>query len=190
MDNERPFGHHTVKLRALLIPDSDPNGLSAADIVNAIGSGAVAFRAMFIPDGSDLPLPGYPWVEFGRVTLDRGPTRARLPASRKTSTTAGTTAEATGSDAGDLTNMPDLSVTASAVPGEAAGEAGVGWPAGVGDGGGIRLGGSGYSDIAAAMAAWNALSDPPVTLAALDAASASNPIVKSLAWAKDGRERK
>ena len=177
MDNERPFGHHTVKLRALLIPDSDPNGLSAADIVNAIGSGAVAFRAMFIPDGSDLPLPGYPWVEFGRVTLDPGPTRA----SRNTSTTAGTTTEATRSDAGDLTNMPDSSLTASGALGEAAGEAGVGWPGGVGDGGGIGLGGSGYSDIAAAMAAWNALSDPRVTLAALDAASASNPLVKSLA---------
>lgn len=181
MDDERPFGHHTVTLRALLIPDSDQDGLSAADIVNAIGSGAVAFRAMVIPDGSDRPLPGYPWVEFGRVTLGRGPARARLPASRKTSTTAGTTAEAARSDAGDLTNMPDSSLTASAVLGEAAGEASVDRPAGVGDGGGIRLGGYGYSDIAAAMAAWNALSDPRVTLAALDAASASNPVVKSLA---------
>jgi hypothetical protein len=36
-------------------------------------------------------------------------------------------------------------------------------------------------DIGAAMAAWSNLADAPATLAALDAISASNPIVKSLA---------
>ncbi|HME20099.1 MAG TPA: septal ring lytic transglycosylase RlpA family protein [Acetobacteraceae bacterium] len=55
----------------------------------------------------------------------------------------------------------------------------------MGDDAAGRLGSYGYPDIVAAMAAWNALSDPRVTLAALDAASASNPIVKSLAQGRD-----
>ena len=44
-----------------------------------------------------------------------------------------------------------------------------------------RLAAYSYPNTGAAMKAWNALSDPRATLAALDAASGANPVVRSLA---------
>lgn len=78
MDDGRSFGHDTLTLPALFIPDGNPDNL-AAGIVSAIGPHAVVIPAIFIPDGYDGPRQGYPWIEFGRMTLPGRATTASGP---------------------------------------------------------------------------------------------------------------
>jgi hypothetical protein len=129
MDDQRPYGHDTLTLRAIFIPDGNPDNVSAADILRTIGPHAVTFPAVFVPDGS--PLPGYPWVQFGRMTLPE-PKAAKAPAG--TSRTS---------------RPPSRRDTAD--PGDAARQTWVGWPAEAAD---DRAGGVGLSDPRATSAAF------------------------------------
>jgi hypothetical protein len=183
MHDERPFGHHTVTLPALFIPEGNPDNISAADIVSAIGPHAVMLPAVFIPDGYDGPRPAYPWIELGRMTLP-----GRRAAARGVTDTGARApdvipAGVSLSDASHEATAPYAPVAAFPVLGEVPGEADATEAAGMiacGSGRAVGWRGSG-PDIAAAMAAWTAVTDPRVVLAVLDAASASNPVVKSLA---------
>jgi hypothetical protein len=59
---------------------------------------------MFIPDGDGGPRPGYPWVEFGRMTLHPRPatgTREPTLAAKQTSSPA--------PDTGGLGRIPPVS---------------------------------------------------------------------------------
>lgn len=50
MADDRPFGYDTLKLRAVFIPQGNPNGVSAADITSHLGHDVVKLRAIFDPD--------------------------------------------------------------------------------------------------------------------------------------------
>jgi hypothetical protein len=162
--------------------------ISAADIVSAIGPHAVTFPAVFIPDGYDGPRLGYPWIELGRMTLPGRRVAAHGLSDRGTSAPDLAAAGVSRSGAVDATTAPYAPMAAVPVVGEIPGEANGAEVAGMiarGSDGAVRWRGSG-PDIAAAMAAWTAMSDPRVMLAALDAASASNP-VGEIAGAESGR---
>ncbi len=69
MDDDRPFGYDTLKLRAVFVPQDNPDKISPADITAALGYDAVKIPAIFVPDGSDMPRPGYPYVHVGRYVM-------------------------------------------------------------------------------------------------------------------------
>jgi hypothetical protein len=94
MDEDRPYGHNTLKLPAIFIPDGNPDNISTADILRIIGPHAVMIRAIFTPDGSDAPPPGYPWVELGPMTLPpkKGPTETPSTAAPRPGARGGTVA--------------------------------------------------------------------------------------------------
>lgn len=66
MDNDRPFGYDSLKLRVVFIPEGNPENISAADIAGYLGHDVLRIRAVFIPDGSGIARPGYPYVSVGR----------------------------------------------------------------------------------------------------------------------------
>jgi muramidase (phage lysozyme) len=78
MDNERPLGRGGTALRALIIPEGNPDNISTADILNTIGPNAVTFRALLLPEGAPVP-PGY--VLLGRYTAPTARQAARQRAA-------------------------------------------------------------------------------------------------------------
>jgi hypothetical protein len=60
MANSRPHGYDTLKLRAVFVPEGNPDKTSMADVTAALGHDAVKIPAIFVPDGSAGPRPGYP----------------------------------------------------------------------------------------------------------------------------------
>jgi muramidase (phage lysozyme) len=64
--DDRPFGYDTLKLRAVFVPEGNPDKISTADITAALGHDVVKIPAIFVPDGSGIPRPGYPYEYFGR----------------------------------------------------------------------------------------------------------------------------
>jgi hypothetical protein len=69
MDDDRPFGYDTLKFRAVFVPGDESDKISAAHITAALGYGAVKIPAVFVPEGSEGPRPGYPYVHVGRYVM-------------------------------------------------------------------------------------------------------------------------
>jgi hypothetical protein len=99
MADDRPFGYDTLKLRAVFIPQGNPNGVSAADITSHLGHDVVKLRAIFDPDdnpnnvtaaditdylGHDVVKLRYAWrgSEGGRARTGAG---TRRPGQRRCS---------------------------------------------------------------------------------------------------------
>lgn len=70
----RPFGHDTLKLRALFVPERAKSQPSSAVITGAVGHGAVKIPAVFVPQGGKSP--GGSYVHVGKAEFrpdqDRG----------------------------------------------------------------------------------------------------------------------
>ena len=134
----------------------------------------MAFRAMWIPDDYQGPPPGYPWIEVGRMALPPKSKSAGARANRAASSNGITAAGATVAGTGQRTDAPGPDAAAASAPGDVIGQfVGDARTAGAGDDRAAAarawLAGCMYPDVGATMKAWNALSDPRVTLTALDA---------------------
>lgn len=130
------------------------------------------FPAIFIPDGYQGARPGYPWIEFGRVTLrvDKA-RRPRKPASAPT--TAPTRPSPSVSYTEPSAVTPDQPATGSLAP------------RGIGLEGTMRPTNA-LPDLGAAVRTWNSLSDLSATMAALDALSPTSPYVRGLTGMRQG----
>jgi muramidase (phage lysozyme) len=64
-DPDLPFGHNTLKLRAVFIPDGAD--VSMADIIQAVGPHPVLIRAVWVPPGGAMP--GYPYEHIGQAVF-------------------------------------------------------------------------------------------------------------------------
>jgi len=179
VNGERPSGYNTLELPAIFVPDGNPDNISAADIVSTVGPrAAVMFRAIFVSDGSELAPPGYQCVEFGRMALPGQPTAKRANGNRRVPGSGAASAGATWSVAGRTTAVAGRATNTASVPGQ---------PPAASPTAGAEYDGSAaamawladyrYPDIGATMKAWNALSDPRATMAALEAVSGRNPVV-------------
>ena len=152
-----PVGFNRLELPCIWARDGGPVG-------GMPWSQPVSMPAMWIPDGYQGPPPGYPWMEFGRLTLPAEPRAAGAP-------TAGAV-------------IPGGAVPAAAAPDVAPSPR---WLAAVplapGADDTARSPHPGYADpnVGAATQARDVLSDLRAAMVALDAASQSNPIVASLA---------
>jgi hypothetical protein len=63
--NDLPFGHNTVQIRALFMPDGVE--VSPADTTRAVGLHPVMIRAVWVPEGGALP--GYPYEHIGSAVF-------------------------------------------------------------------------------------------------------------------------
>jgi len=129
---------------------------------------------MWIPDDYQGPPPGYPWIEVGRMALPPKSKSAGARANRAASSNGITAAGATVAGTGQRTDAPGPDAAAASAPGDVIGQfVGDARTAGAGDDRAAAarawLAGCMYPDVGATMKAWNALSDPRVTLTALDA---------------------
>jgi hypothetical protein len=161
VDDEPLLGRGAVKLRALVIPAGNPDKISTADILAAVGPNPVTFSAMLLPEGAAIP-PGY--VRFGRY-IERKP---RRPGDGRRPTSASGTAPPTSEPATTPTAIPQPDAVNS-------------------DASATVPSGPTYADIEPTMKLWNSLSNPGSTLAALQATSASSLVARSLAqvrWAE------
>jgi hypothetical protein len=70
-DPSEPTGRDRVELSCIFIPDGDQGPLPSS----AFGRYTVEFRCIFVSDSHDEPRVGYPWIEFGRLTLNPSPGR-------------------------------------------------------------------------------------------------------------------
>jgi hypothetical protein len=64
-DRDLPFGHNTLKLRALFIPDGAD--VAMADIIQVSGPHPVPMRAVWVPPGAAMP--GYPYEHIGQAVF-------------------------------------------------------------------------------------------------------------------------
>ena len=126
-------------------------------------SDPAVFRAIFIPDGYQGPRPGYPWIEFGRMTL-----RVRKPRGTRAANSAATSpgARQSWSQSGSAPRAVTLGQVAAG-------------PLAPSDG--TRLEAKAYPDLGATVRSWTDLSDLRATMSALDALKPSNPWVASAA---------
>lgn len=51
-NSDRSFGYDALKLRAVFIPEGNPDNVTAADITEHLGHDVLRIRAIFIPDGN------------------------------------------------------------------------------------------------------------------------------------------
>lgn len=80
MSDNNPFGYDSLKLRAIFIPEDNPENITAADITDHLGHGSLRLRAVLIPDGNpdnisaaditdwlghDVVRVGYSWSDSG-----------------------------------------------------------------------------------------------------------------------------
>ena len=72
-DPSEPIGRDRVELPCIFIPDGDQGPLPSS----AFGRDTLELRCIFVSDGHDEPRPGYPWIEFGWLTLDPAPSSER-----------------------------------------------------------------------------------------------------------------
>jgi hypothetical protein len=150
-DPSEPIGRDRVELPCIFIPDGDQGPLPSS----AFGRDTVEFRCIFVPGSHDEPRPGYPWVEFGWLTLDPAPTAGGF----KRTASASTDAAVAAADQAAARRTTALSPATPASGVSPAGE----------------LSRYAEPDIAATVALWHALSDPRATLATLDAVSTTGP---------------
>ncbi len=75
-DSSRPFGHNTIRLNAVIVPEGEnpqgPEGQSASGIGSShasamFGRDTLKLRAVLVPEGSSGAPPGYPFVHFGKT---------------------------------------------------------------------------------------------------------------------------
>jgi hypothetical protein len=52
VSDKDPFGYDSLKLRAIFIPEGNPENITAADITNHVGYDSLRLRAVLIPDGN------------------------------------------------------------------------------------------------------------------------------------------
>ena len=130
-------------------------------------SDPAVFRAIFIPDGYQGPRPGYPWIEFGRMSL-----RVRKPRGTRAANSVATSpgARQSWSQSGSAPRAVTLGQVA----------AGPLAPSG-GNSDGTRLEAKAYPGLGATVRSWTDLSDLRATMSALDALKPSNPWVASAA---------
>jgi hypothetical protein len=145
-DPSEPIGRDRVELPCIFIPDGDQGPLPSS----AFGRDTLELRCIFVSDGHDEPRPGYPWIEFGWLTLDPAPGGRAFKRTASASTDAAVAAA-------DQAAAKRTAALSPATP--ASGE----------------LSRYAEPDIAATMALWHALSDPRASLATLDAASTTGP---------------
>ncbi len=162
-----PGGWDQVEFPCIWIPDGAP-------VPPLPWGNPVLFRAIFIPDGYEGSRPGYPWVEFGRMTLAR------------------TTAAAAGSGAPHRRKPADAtpsiwSATVSSVPVEPLASARSDEARGPGGWGSRGHSLSHYLDVRATMRLRDVTYNAKAALAGLEATSASNPVLRS--WSKGKRVR-
>lgn len=66
---ESPFGHRTVKLRAVFVPEDAKHNVSRADISRTVGYGSPKIPAVFVPEGGNRP--GHPYQYVGKAVFSR-----------------------------------------------------------------------------------------------------------------------
>jgi hypothetical protein len=120
------------------------------------------FRAMFIPDGHEGPRPGYPWIEFGRMSLRVG--------------SAGGTRQAPSAATRQSRSVPDAEPRAAALDPPVVGSFAP--PGGNSDE--TSRATKVYPDLGATVRSWTAISDVSATKAALDVLSPNSPYVRGL----------
>ena len=146
------------------------------------------FPAIFIPDGYQGPPPGYPWIEFGRISLrvgEAGGPRAAVSAA----TTAGgpqflaaphgsreAVSSATAARPRQPSSVSDAAPSAVALDQPAAGSLAP-IAASTDE---SELATNLLPDLSATVRSWNAVSDLSATMAALDALSPTGPQVRGL----------
>jgi hypothetical protein len=52
VSDKNPFGYDSLKLRAIFIPEGNPDNITSANIVDHLGYDSLRVRAMLIPDGN------------------------------------------------------------------------------------------------------------------------------------------
>ena len=72
--SDRPFGHHTLKLRALFVPEGSEDQVSRADAIEAVGSDLLKIPAVFVAEGEARPDPSY--VHVGQFVFRPDPDAA------------------------------------------------------------------------------------------------------------------
>jgi hypothetical protein len=83
---DRPFGHDTLKLPAVFVPDSAAHRVSQADITAMLGYDAVKIPAVFVPEGGKPP--GYGYERIGQAEFrpdDEGSAARRIYTSWQSS---------------------------------------------------------------------------------------------------------
>ena len=146
------------------------------EVSQSLGHASLAIRAIFQLSGYGGPGPGFPWVEFGRMTLTTEATGDRTALadnlSRGVAGSAGTDI-----DPRAATILPEALADGETIP-PAAPKAGgayhVTHPA-------TPITGATSTDLGDAITAVNSLHDLRIMLAASEALSPSNPIIASLA---------
>ncbi len=128
-------------------------------------SNPAIFSAMLIPDGYQGPRPGYPWIEFGRMTLPVGEAGSGQTAG-SAATTAMTRPSPLGSDGEPRVVAFDQLDAGPPAPG-------------IRNSDETRLATNADPDLGATIR--NVLSDLGAAMTALDALSPSNPLVASVA---------
>jgi hypothetical protein len=88
MSDNNPFGYDSLKLRAIFIPEGNPENITAADITDHLGHDSLRLRAVLIPDGNpdnvsaaditdwlghDVVRVGYSWSDSGEDQQEQEP---------------------------------------------------------------------------------------------------------------------
>jgi len=160
-----PIRRDRLELDCIFVPDGSEDPQSGS----TLGRNPLGLPCIFVPDDHGGQRLGYPWIEFGRMTLHRKPAadapgrmRAReeignapvLPAIRRPGAATGPTraVSSPGSHAGDLSAHSPAQSASDPRRAPSVADA------------------DGYTspDLTATMEAWNSLSDPRAILAALD----------------------
>ena len=68
-NSERPFGHDTLKLRAVFVPEDAKDDVSRANISRTLGYHSLKIPAVFVPEGGDRP--GLSYQSFGKAIFRR-----------------------------------------------------------------------------------------------------------------------
>ena len=64
-DSNQPFGHDTLELHAVIIPEGEE--ASSQNLIELLGHDSVRIPALLVPEGA--PPPGYPYVHLGATNF-------------------------------------------------------------------------------------------------------------------------
>lgn len=171
-----PIGRDRLELRCMFIPDGYNRPRPAPT-----GFDHLELRCIWVPDGYNGPPLGHPWIEVGRVAFDAEPADADTSSPGRPSEGVADTRQRRGARHDLPMAVPPLTASNADIAPPAA-DVAEGWTAWDVS--------SAYSraDAGAVFPSVNAVPHPRDTLAALQAASPDNPIVRSLARdARSGR---
>ncbi len=182
-----PIGRDHLEMPCIWLPDDHDDSARdapsdrltrAREASVPFGGDRVEIRCIWIPDGYEGPRPGYPWIEVGTMILPAETKPVRVP-NHMLQPGRAVPGDPTEPTARDAVSAPYGESAASAGPGNVSGipddgvAAAKNWLTSPAD--------PGYPDIGAAMKAWDALSDPRATLAALGAAVKRNAAGRTIA---------